>query len=83
MVPTLFSTNSFSLWAFYAVKKHYTAVSEQLRITGKPLEPIKGNIVIVPVAGVTSVVEKSIQYAKTLSDQVIAVHVTFNKGPRS
>lgn len=67
------------IWAFYAVKKHYTAVSEQLRITGKPLEPIKGNIVIVPVAGVTSVVEKSVQYAKTLSDQVIAVHVSFDK----
>lgn len=67
------------IWAFYVVKKHYTAVSERLRITGKPLEPIKGNIVIVPVAGVTSVVEKSVQYAKTLSDQVIAVHVSFDK----
>ncbi|MCY8513947.1 APC family permease [Bacillus atrophaeus] len=64
---------------FFAIKNHYTSVGEQLRIVNKPAEEIKGTVVIVPIAGVTTVVEKSIQYAKSLSDQVIAVHVSFDK----
>ncbi|NPC92186.1 APC family permease [Bacillus sp. WMMC1349] len=67
------------IWIFYMIKRHYNAVGEQLRMTEENLQPIEGNIVIVPIAGVTNVVEKSIQYAKTLSDQVIAVHVSFDK----
>ncbi|MDA7026094.1 APC family permease [Bacillus sp. CLL-7-23] len=67
------------IWIFYMIKRHYNAVGEQLRMTEENLQPIEGNIVIVPIAGVTNVVERSIQYAKTLSDQVIAVHVSFDK----
>lgn len=64
---------------FFAIKNHYTAVGEQLRIVDKEPEEIKGTVVIVPVAGVTTVVQKSIHYAKSLSDQVIAVHVSFDR----
>ena len=32
-----------------------------------------------PVAGITTVVDRSINYAKSLSDQVIAVYVAFDK----
>ena len=65
---------------FYSIKKHYLSVGEQLRLLNEtePVE-IKGNVVIVPIAGVTRVVEQSVQYAKSLSDQVIAVHVSFDK----
>lgn len=38
-----------------------------------------GNVVIVPIAGITKVVEQSINYAETIGDQVIAVYVAFDK----
>ncbi|BBP87239.1 hypothetical protein BsIDN1_08570 [Bacillus safensis] len=68
------------LLIFHSIKKHYLSVGEQLRLMNEtePVE-IKGNVVIVPIAGVTRVVEQSVQYAKSLSDQVIAVHVSFDK----
>lgn len=64
---------------FFVIKNHYTAVGEQLRVVDQQPEEIRGTVVIVPVAGVTTVVQKSIQYAKSLSDQVIAVHVSFDR----
>ncbi len=42
--------------------------------------PIEGNIILVPVAGITHVVENSLNYAKSLSaNQVIAVYVAFER----
>ncbi len=70
---------AYRRFAVFAIKNHYTAVGEQLRIVDKEPEEIKGTVVIVPVAGVTTVVQKSIHYAKSLSDQVIAVHVSFDR----
>ena len=41
---------------------------------------IEGNVIIVPVAGITTVVENSLKYAKGLSpDQIIAVYVSFER----
>ena len=53
----------------------------QLRTScADPVIPIEGNVIIVPVAGITKVVENSINYAKSLSvGQIIAVHVAFDK----
>ncbi|MFB5763210.1 APC family permease [Paenibacillus medicaginis] len=67
---------------FYRIRKHYDAVAEQLRIsTCKPAVPIDGNVVILPVAGITHVVENSLNYAKSLSPhQIIAVYVPFERG---
>ncbi|MEC1375156.1 APC family permease [Heyndrickxia sp. FSL K6-6286] len=67
------------VYTFYQIKKHYSAVGEQLRLSKHIEEEIKGNIFIVPVAGITTVVDRSINYAKSLSDQVIAVYVAFDK----
>ncbi|UKS25458.1 APC family permease [Paenibacillus sp. HWE-109] len=66
---------------FHRIKKHYEAVGEQLRITTcEPAIPIEGNIMIVPVAGITHVVENSLNYAKSLApDQIIAVYVAFDR----
>lgn len=36
-------------------------------------------MVIVPVAGMTKVVENSLNYARTIGDTVIAVHVAFDR----
>lgn len=66
---------------FHQIRKHYLAVGDQLRIN-KALEnaPINGNVVIVPVAGLTTVVDTSMKYVRSLSpDQVIAVYVGFDR----
>jgi hypothetical protein len=69
------------VFAFHRIKKHYEAVGEQLRLTTcEPVVPIKGNVVILPVAGITHVVEHSINYAKSLSpEQIIAVYIPFER----
>lgn len=69
------------VFIFHQIKKHYEAVGEQLRITTcEPTIPIEGNVMIVPVAGITHVVENSLNYAKSLSpDQIIAVYVAFER----
>ncbi|MGG3279197.1 APC family permease [Paenibacillus solani] len=71
----------FMVYLFYSIKKHYDAVGEQLRITTcEPSIEIKGNVVIVPVSGITHVVEHSLNYAKSLSaDQIIAVYIPFER----
>ena len=69
------------VYVFRRIRKHYEAVGEQLRLeeTGAVL-PVNGNVIIVPVAGVTQVVENSLRYAKSLAaEQIIAVYVSFDK----
>ncbi|RUT31854.1 APC family permease [Paenibacillus zeisoli] len=69
------------IYIFYRIKKHYLAVGDQLRLTTcEPAMPIEGNVIIVPVAGITHVVENSLNYAKSLNPhQVIAVYVPFER----
>jgi len=69
------------IFVFHRIRTHYDAVGDQLRITTcEPAVPIEGNVIVVPVAGITHVVENSINYAKSLSpDQIIAVYVAFER----
>lgn len=69
------------VFIFHRIKSHYEAVGKQLRITTcERATPIEGNVIIVPVAGITHVVENSLNYAKSLSaDQIIAVYVSFER----
>ncbi|NHC42146.1 APC family permease [Bacillus sp. MM2020_1] len=69
------------IFIFHRIKKHYDAVGDQLRITTcEPALQIEGNVLIVPVAGITHVVKNSINYAKSLKpDQIIAVYVSFER----
>ncbi|PAC35647.1 APC family permease [Caldifermentibacillus hisashii] len=66
---------------FHQIRKHYEAVGEQLRIQEAASDlPIQGNIIVLPVSGITTVVENSLNYAKSLSpDQIIAVYVGFDR----
>ena len=66
---------------FHQIKKHYESVGEQLRIKNCAESlPIRGNVMIIPVAGITHVVENSLEYAKSLGvDQIIAVNVSFER----
>ncbi|MDM5190187.1 APC family permease [Bacillus sp. DX4.1] len=66
------------VFIFHRIHNHYVAVGEQLRIN-EITEKMTGNVVIVPIAGITKVVEQSINYAETIGDQVIAVYVAFDK----
>ncbi|WP_068496469.1 APC family permease [Paenibacillus kribbensis] len=64
------------LYFFTKISRHYENTAEQLRIDitkDKPM--VKGNTIIIPVAGITRVVMNTISYAKTLSDNVVAVYV--------
>lgn len=66
------------MFVFHKVHQHYMDVAEQLRIDFTvPLRSINttDNVVVVPIAGITKVVEQSLIYAKSLSDNVIAVYV--------
>lgn len=65
---------------FKRINNHYEAVGEQLRTYEQtPTIPVAGNVIIVPVAGITRVVENSLNYAKSLTDQVLAVYVSFDR----
>lgn len=69
------------IYVFHRIKQHYEAVGEQLRLTNRETAiPVEGNVIIVPVAGITHVVENSLNYAKSLSPyQIIAVYVPFER----
>ncbi|THF79467.1 APC family permease [Cohnella fermenti] len=69
------------LFVFYRIRRHYEAVGEQLRIAScEPAVPIEGNVIIVPVSGITHVVERSLNYARSLkAEQIIAVYVPFER----
>lgn len=69
------------LLIFHQIRKHYDAIADQLRLsTCEPAVPVEGNVIILPVAGITHVVENSLNYAKALAaHQIIAVYVSFDK----
>ncbi|RDZ12222.1 amino acid permease [Priestia megaterium] len=87
----LFTTKFSQVWSvliflpvivyiFHRIHTHYEAVGEQLRIKqGEKIGKLEGSVVIVPVAGMTKVVENSLNYARTIGDTVIAVHVAFDR----
>ena len=69
------------VYLFHRIRKHYDAVGGQLSLkTCEPTFAIEGNVMIVPVAGMTHVVENTLKYVKSLSpDQIIAVYVSFDR----
>lgn len=66
------------IFTFHKIYQHYMLVAKQLRVDLTiPLRSINttDNIIVVPVAGITKVVEQSLTYAKSLSSNVVAVYV--------
>jgi amino acid transporter len=67
------------------VKKHYTSVSEQLRLTPDELRAIDlspGNYVnrvIVPVESINKASVRALRYAKTISDNIVAFNVSIDE----
>lgn len=67
---------------FHRIRTHYILVGEQLRVDkiNSILPSIDGHIVLVPVGGISKVVEHSLSYAKLLQpEHLIAVYVAFDK----
>lgn len=68
------------VFIFHQIHRHYDAVAEQLRVNpNETLDKIEGNVVIVPVAGITKVVEHSLNYAQSIGDYIVAVYVAFDR----
>jgi len=67
------------VFLFLRIRNHYEAVGDQLRLNNDIPEKIQGNIMIVPVAGITKVVERTMQYAQGIADEVYAVYISFDK----
>jgi amino acid transporter len=69
------------VFIFHKIHQHYLAVEDQLKVNvSKELKDLNmsENVVIVPVSGITTVVEQSILYAKSLTNNVIAVYIGFS-----
>ncbi|MBF7104114.1 APC family permease [Pediococcus pentosaceus] len=69
---------------FYKIRKHYDEVADQLRVVEKGkvnLHNYDGSTVIVLVSNVTQVTSGAINYARSIGDYVIAMHVSFDANP--
>ncbi|MFC5649320.1 APC family permease [Paenibacillus solisilvae] len=64
---------------FFKIHQHYMNTADELRVNVQLDKPVaKGSTIVVPVAGVTRVVMQSLSYAKSLTDNVVAVYVGFD-----
>lgn len=72
------------LYMFHKIREHYMKVAKQLRVAGKTQVQIKdydGSTVIVLVSNVTKLTSGAINYARSIGDYVIAMHVSFDENP--
>lgn len=72
------------LMLFHKIHEHYKKVAEQLRVAAKSTVQIKdfdGATVIVLVSNVTKVTAGAINYARSIGDYVIAMHISFDENP--
>lgn len=72
------------LYMFYRIHVHYNRVAAQLRVVAKEKAAIHdydGATVIVLVSNVTRVTAQAVNYARSIGDYVIAMHVSFDENP--
>ncbi len=68
------------IYAFYRVNTHYKNVAEQLRLEdGTQLHEFDGNTVIVLVGNVTKANVGALNYARSIGDYVVAMHVSMDE----
>ena len=68
------------IYAFYRVNTHYKNVAEQLRLEdGAQLHEFDGNTVIVLVGNVTNANVGALNYARSIGDYVVAMHVSMDE----
>jgi amino acid transporter len=67
------------MYFFLNIHSHYRNIANELRIDINKDKPvIKGSTIVIPVAGITRVVLNTISYAKSLTDNAVAVYVGFD-----
>lgn len=71
------------VYIFKKIRRHYDDMAEQLHLQIKkdnPFSPlVKGrNLVIVPIASPTNLVADTVRYAKSISDNIIALYVAID-----
>jgi amino acid transporter len=71
------------IYVFKKIRSHYNDMAEQLHLPLECLDPkvvsdipIGRNLVIVPISSATSVVAQTLQYAKAISKDIVALHIT-------
>lgn len=72
------------LYVFFTIRGHYRKIGKQLRVLSK--EPIKrhhydGADVLILVSNLTKVTAEAVDYAKSIGDNVMALHVSFDSNP--
>ena len=68
------------IYAFYRVNTHYKNVAEQLRLEdGAQLHEFDGNTVIVLVGNVTKANVGALNYARSIGDYVVDMHVSMDE----
>lgn len=73
------------IYMFKSIRSHYDSIAEQLHLPeesyqeGPAYFPKGKHTVIVPVSTPTRVVYETMKYAKTIGDNIIAVHVSDNE----
>ena len=68
------------LFIFYKIRDHYKKVAEQLRLENEvKLHCYEGNTVIVLVGNVTQVNVGALNYARSIGDYVVAMHVSLDE----
>lgn len=68
------------IYAFYRVNTHYKNVAEQLRLEdGAQLHEFDGNTVIVLVGNVTKANVGALNYARSIGDYVVSMHVSMDE----
>lgn len=68
------------MFVFYKIHDHYKKVAEQLRLEDEVnLHEYEGNTVLVLVGNVTRVNTGALNYARSIGDYVVAMHVSLNE----
>jgi len=71
LIPVLVSV-------FLAIRRHYDMVAQDLRMDLDEKIKLVEHVVVVPIAGIHRAVAQTIAYARSLSDDIRAVHVSMS-----
>jgi amino acid transporter len=67
---------------FYKIRAHYDKLAQQLKLDESDRtikEELVAPKVIIPISGVSKVVAQSVQYAKSISDDITAITIVFTE----
>lgn len=69
-----------SIYVLLRIKAHYTSVSKQLKLVESNVVdiPMKTKVII-PVSGISKTVDRSLAYATSISDDIVAFSVVFDE----